>query len=254
MCSGRCSSLAVFLSMAALCAGSAGCSFIFVRGPPSQPRQTRVVDCTTSRVAPVLDTIFGGLEAVRTGVALAASDANYQNTSINRSADIGLGLAFTGLFVGSAVYGYIETGRCDDIKTKSESTESSDEESSKSKPSSTPTTAPATSSALQTTEPAAREPKLFDNRAARAAIEKAMAVAATSCHSKEAVPVRGEANADLWDRRARIECGVGAVAPRCHRRRLHSKCIARSKRPALRRRPCGRQEALRPKPQIAAGK
>ena len=49
--------LATFLAATTL----AGCSFAFVSGPPDNHAQLSYFDCTTSRVAPVLDTILTAL-------------------------------------------------------------------------------------------------------------------------------------------------------------------------------------------------
>ena len=143
--------------------GSCGCSFIFVKGPPSQPRQARVIDCTTSKVAPVLDSVFGGLQVVRTVLATTVSDSYYQTAPISRGTDIGLGLAFTALFVGSAAYGIVETGQCADLKEKFESDKSNAADD-------------------KNEEASTARPRAFDVQAARAAVEKALGVAATSCH------------------------------------------------------------------------
>jgi hypothetical protein len=186
------SSLALFALTAALGWGSCGCSFIFVRGPPSEPKHRRVIDCTTSQVAPILDSVFGGLEGVRIGIAAAASDSAYQNALISRDADIGLGIGFAALFVGSAVYGFVETGRCSDLKEKFESAEdepdsvdkyegASTAPSAKHVPSSVRPTASSVPAAESAPAASAAPPRSFDAQAARVAIEKALGVAAASC-------------------------------------------------------------------------
>lgn len=96
---------------------STGCSLLFVNAPAS-PRPGTVVrvasNCTTSQVAPVLDSIFGGLEAARVVYAASADESVYRdpNQPLSRGADIALGLGFTALFVGSSIYGYVATGKC----------------------------------------------------------------------------------------------------------------------------------------------
>ncbi|MDP8999666.1 MAG: hypothetical protein M3O46_06100, partial [Myxococcota bacterium] len=85
-------------STAILALECSGCSFLFVKGPPSEPENSRLIECTSSRVAPAFDALFGGLEVIRTGVAVAASDSSYQNAAISRGADIGFGVAFSALF------------------------------------------------------------------------------------------------------------------------------------------------------------
>src|SRR3954464_7520626 len=103
----------------ALLISTPGCSFIFVT-PPSSSADGNVAstspagECTTSRLAPGLDSAFGALEVVRTGVALAADDSVYSDPKqpLSRGADIALGLGLTALFVGSAIYGFANTSRC----------------------------------------------------------------------------------------------------------------------------------------------
>lgn len=94
-----------------------GCSFIFVRTPPSDGRITprvRSTDCTSSKIAPGFDTAFGALQLVRTGLAASAPDSTYENPNapLSREADIALGVSFAALFVSSAVYGFVNTSRC----------------------------------------------------------------------------------------------------------------------------------------------
>lgn len=93
-----------------------GCSFLFVHGPPANHPQLDSFDCTTSNVVPVIDGAVAGFETVRTIVAVAADDSVYDNYPLSRGADIGIGVALTGLFVGSAIYGATKTGRCSDAK------------------------------------------------------------------------------------------------------------------------------------------
>jgi hypothetical protein len=99
--------------------GCSGCSLLFVKAPDSSGNvQTGASKkCTTSKVLPVLDTVFTGLEVVRTGVAVGADNSAYSssNQPLSREADIALGVAFTALFLGSAVYGYSTTARCERI-------------------------------------------------------------------------------------------------------------------------------------------
>jgi hypothetical protein len=96
-----------------------GCSFLFVTPPPSSggyPIAARPGRCTSSKLAPAVDTVFGSLEVLRTGLAASADDDVYKDAAISREADIGLGLAFTTLFLSSAIYGFYETSACADRK------------------------------------------------------------------------------------------------------------------------------------------
>ena len=95
-----------------------GCSYIFVSTPstPSGGGMERANDCTSSKVAPVLDTVFGTLEVARTAVAVGNDDGDYVDQPLSREADIGFGVGFTALFLSSAVYGYYFTSRCHDLR------------------------------------------------------------------------------------------------------------------------------------------
>jgi hypothetical protein len=135
---------ALILSMAG---ALPGCSFLFVSPPPSNAgyagsvRAIEPVRCTSSKAGPVVDTVIAGLEAVRTGVALAADDSAYKDFPISRGADIGLGIGLFSLFAASAAYGYVVTGNCVDAnggaryaRPKYYRTESQDSESDSDSP------------------------------------------------------------------------------------------------------------------------
>jgi len=97
-----------------------GCSYIFVSTPatPAGGGMERANDCTSSKVAPVLDTVFGTLEVARTAVAVGNDDNDYMDQPLSREADIGFGVGFTALFLSSAVYGYYFTSRCSDLRNQ----------------------------------------------------------------------------------------------------------------------------------------
>src|SRR4051812_27760032 len=112
----RALSIATTMASCWLC----GCSFIFVEAPPKQiPQRSSAAepvpfDCTTSNGAPVVDAVLLGFQVVRTGVAIAVDDSTYDNLPISREADIGLGVAFSALFLASTVYGVNTTSNCRD--------------------------------------------------------------------------------------------------------------------------------------------
>ena len=91
--------------LAASVALTPGCSYIFTSGGPPP-------HCSTSKAPPILDTVFGGFEVVRTGIALSNGEEDYVGAPISREADILLGLGFTALFIASAYYGYSTTSEC----------------------------------------------------------------------------------------------------------------------------------------------
>jgi hypothetical protein len=102
-----------------LSVSSAGCSFVFVTPAPahvSQPSARPNADCTSSRVAPVLDGILTGYELVRVGYAAQASDGDYSDLPVNRSTDLALGAGFAALFLTSTIYGILNTSACQRLK------------------------------------------------------------------------------------------------------------------------------------------
>jgi hypothetical protein len=162
-----------------------GCSFLFVHGPPDHPSHSRVVDCTSSRLAPILDTIFATGEVVRIGVDIAASDDAFASAPIKKDADIGLGAVFGGLFLSSAVYGYIKTARCSEaVRGQSDDSSSSTDESDESDES-TATAAKARkgerAGAVEPPVNRARVQNGFDFQAARMAMTTALGRAAQAC-------------------------------------------------------------------------
>jgi hypothetical protein len=95
------------------------CSFVFTTGPPDDAARyppERSMDCSTTVVPPVLDTVIATYQAVRTGVALGRSDYEYATQPISRNADIALGGSLFALFAISAGWGYYATTACSDAK------------------------------------------------------------------------------------------------------------------------------------------
>jgi hypothetical protein len=68
--------------------------------------------CTTSRLAPIIDTLLTAYEATGTVYALLATDSAYRSRPLSRQTDAALGAGFGALFLASAVYGYVMTERC----------------------------------------------------------------------------------------------------------------------------------------------
>jgi hypothetical protein len=103
--------------IAALAGPQAGCSFLFVQKPPPEESRRgsgRVVDCTSSNAAPVIDGLVMGFQMVRTALALSASDAQYAGAPISREADITFGISLTALFAASMIAGFGWTSDCRD--------------------------------------------------------------------------------------------------------------------------------------------
>jgi hypothetical protein len=105
----------VVVILAALSAS--GCSFVLVSGPPANHRQLPVVECTTSRVGPALDTVWTVLQVLNFAVAASRSEAEWnesfdgeppfdQKTAI----PVYAGLALVG--AAGMYYGFSRTGAC----------------------------------------------------------------------------------------------------------------------------------------------
>ena len=74
------------------------------------------VECTSSKAAPIVDTVIGAIQAVRVVAAIAVDDSVYADSPISREADIALGLGLGAAFIGSAAYGYHVTSQCRALK------------------------------------------------------------------------------------------------------------------------------------------
>jgi hypothetical protein len=161
---------------------STGCSFLFVKGPPDDPTSGRSFDCTSSRVAPALDTIFGGLEVVRVGVDTAVADSAFQGAPIGKGEDIAFGTVFAALFLGSAIYGYNATMKCS-AASHGESRQQPDRshESTSAEPHH-PSHEGAASTQPHATPGLA--PRPFNPQAARSAIGTALTLAAQACGTR----------------------------------------------------------------------
>jgi hypothetical protein len=66
--------------------------------------------CTSSKLAPVIDTFLAGAHLVAGGYSLGRSDSDYSQA--DRKVEVGVRAGFLALFTTSAIYGYIHTGRC----------------------------------------------------------------------------------------------------------------------------------------------
>ncbi len=96
-----------------LVAALPGCSFIFVRPPPRHTEQlpaTADIECTTSDVAPGIDTVLVGLIVLGFG-AVSVSDSS-------RTAALAPGIGYGALHGVSAVYGFAAIGKCADARAQ----------------------------------------------------------------------------------------------------------------------------------------
>jgi hypothetical protein len=112
----------ITFAAALLLFSASGCSLVFV----NKASETSVhaiehldeetvppkLNCTSSKAAPVIDTVVGAFQAVRTGYAIQSTNGDYVGQPISREADILLGAGLFALFVGSAIYGFDSTDQC----------------------------------------------------------------------------------------------------------------------------------------------
>ena len=104
-----------------LACSTCGCSLLFTNGPDSDttpPADKTPPDCSTSRIPPIADTALGTFQAVRTGLAIGASDSVYDDSPMSREVDIGLGVGLIAVYAASAVYGFHTTAACDDAERR----------------------------------------------------------------------------------------------------------------------------------------
>jgi len=100
------------LLLASLCGG---CSVAFMTPPPSAPAPGLArphVDCTTSYLAPILDSAVTAYQLAGVAYVATLDDARFARYPITRGQDMAVGAAFATAFAGSAIYGYVSAARC----------------------------------------------------------------------------------------------------------------------------------------------
>lgn len=102
---------------------ASGCSFVLVSGPPANHRQLPVVECTTSRVGPVLDTVWTVLQVLNFSVAASRSEQEWNDSfdgdpplRHKTAIPVYAGLALVG--VAGMYYGFSRTGSCRNAKSE----------------------------------------------------------------------------------------------------------------------------------------
>ena len=103
-------------SLACVCL-LAGCSFVFVDGPPARHREMPAFSCTESRLVPVLDTIWTVLQTANLLVAVSTSNEKWDeqfggDAPISRGASVVLYAGLAALGAGGMYFGYSRTARC----------------------------------------------------------------------------------------------------------------------------------------------
>ncbi|HEY6174272.1 MAG TPA: hypothetical protein VIX73_07500 [Kofleriaceae bacterium] len=90
----------------------AGCSFLFVKGPPATHAEMPTFECSDSNAWPVLDAIWAGLNGL--GAATAVSD----NMNPNQGQIEAVGVAWLVVSGISAIYGFGKVSECNEAKRK----------------------------------------------------------------------------------------------------------------------------------------
>jgi hypothetical protein len=75
------------------------------------------VDCSSSYAAPIVDSVLAGYELFGVGYAATLDDDDYARYPISRKTDMAIGAGFAALFVGSAVYGYVNAAHCRRVRS-----------------------------------------------------------------------------------------------------------------------------------------
>jgi hypothetical protein len=100
----------------------AGCSFVFVEGPPRGHERMPYFDCSTGRALPVVDLLLALGQGLATARAVDASDAEWDESfggdepPLSREAAIATYGSLTVLTLASGWYGFSRTTRCRDAK------------------------------------------------------------------------------------------------------------------------------------------
>jgi len=89
---------------------NAGCSFMFVDGPPDKHRKMPYFECTSGRGWPIVDGVIGG----SIGLGVAAQMGGGENNQDRAQAVIGA--AEAALFLASTVYGFTKSAECREAK------------------------------------------------------------------------------------------------------------------------------------------
>src|SRR5258708_32716730 len=86
----------------ALALANSGSSLLFMDAPPANHTKLNYFDCTSSMTAPVLDTIWAGLNGI--GAATASGP--------NSSSTVAVGLGWLAISGAAAIYGFPTPGAC----------------------------------------------------------------------------------------------------------------------------------------------
>jgi hypothetical protein len=110
--------LVALFGMLAFGGVGAGCSFVFMEGPPPDHQKMEYFDCTSTYGLAVADGLFALSGAIGAGTTLSQSNQDFadKNNGASRNAAAGLDIVLAGVTAASAAYGVIQATRCDHAK------------------------------------------------------------------------------------------------------------------------------------------
>ena len=108
----------VVAALLALAAATPGCSFIFTDTLPPDHTKLAYFDCTSTYGLAVADGVIALSGGIAAGSALSQSKQAYadKNNGASRNAAAGADIVLAGLLAASAVYGAVQSTRCDRAK------------------------------------------------------------------------------------------------------------------------------------------
>jgi hypothetical protein len=100
-----------------------GCSFVLVSGPPANHRQLPVVECTSSRVGPVLDTVWTLLQVLNFTNVASRTEGEWEEQwdgepPFSRGAALPLYATLAALGGAGMYFGYSRTAACRSAKSE----------------------------------------------------------------------------------------------------------------------------------------
>lgn len=107
----RAAATRLFAPFLAACLG--GCSWLFVNEAPEHHERMAYFECTSSKVAPVLDTVGAAIYGVQAAVIAGQSESSFHNPEVYVATSLAVAL----VDAASAMYGYRHTSRCADAKS-----------------------------------------------------------------------------------------------------------------------------------------
>jgi hypothetical protein len=87
--------------------------------PPSGPAAGSArpaVDCTSSNLAPILDSVMTAYELAGVAYVSTLDASRFDRYPISKGGDMVVGGVFAAAFAGSAIYGYVSAARCRRIR------------------------------------------------------------------------------------------------------------------------------------------